>query len=91
GAASAEQYEAQAAAFLTNPLPKSVLQLIRDNGDIVRYNPITEEFSIISKDHVIRSYYKLDTTKHPFRTNLEYFYSQIKRIDAITTQKGKRP
>jgi hypothetical protein len=44
GATSAEQYEKMADNFMTNSLGKSTLEKVRANGDIVRYDTVTEEF-----------------------------------------------
>jgi pyocin large subunit-like protein len=42
GATSAAQYEQAADAFLNGPRGTGVLQKVRGNGDIVRYDPATE-------------------------------------------------
>jgi filamentous hemagglutinin len=52
------------------------LEKVRANGDIVRYNPATEEFGIVKSDGTIRTYYKPDPANHGFPTNLDYFNAQ---------------
>jgi filamentous hemagglutinin len=76
GAISPSEYERMASDILRQSNPEVALEKIRKNGDIVRYNPSTEEFGILSKDGVIRTYYKPDPSVHGLKTNLEYFNAQ---------------
>jgi len=57
-AASAEHYEQLADAFLAGSKPAHVEECTRSKGDVIRYNPRTQEFGIVSKSGVIRSYFK---------------------------------
>jgi hypothetical protein len=75
GAATATEYQGQADAFLTGPKPSGALEKIRPNGDIVRYNPVTDEFGVASPT-AIRTYYKPDPAVHGYPTNLDYFNAQ---------------
>jgi len=70
GAQTAAEYEKIASNFLTKAKPEGVLEKVRPNtGDILRYNPTTNEFGILSNNGVIRTYFK------PKR-GLEYFNAQ---------------
>lgn len=43
------------------------------NGDIVRYNPGTDEFGVVSSGGSICTYYKPDPAVHVKSSNLDYF------------------
>ncbi|WP_221119613.1 hemagglutinin repeat-containing protein [Rhizobium lentis] len=76
GAKSAAEYQAQAKAFLGGPIAPGILEKIRSNGDIVRYNPTTDEFGVVSSGGIIRTYYKPDPAVHGKGSNLDYFNAQ---------------
>ncbi|HUN45611.1 MAG TPA: hypothetical protein VMU85_03780 [Stellaceae bacterium] len=77
GATSAGEYERQADSFLTGPRGPDTLEKIRtSNGDIVRFNPKTDEFGVISREGKIRTYYRADPAEHGYPTNLDYFNAQ---------------
>jgi filamentous hemagglutinin len=76
GAISPSEYGRMASDFLRQSNSEFVLEKMRANGDIVRYSPSTEEFGILSKDGVIRTYYKPDPSVHGLKTNLDYFNAQ---------------
>lgn len=76
GAKNALEYQAQADNFLTASKPAGVLEKSRPNGDVVRYNPGTHEFGVVSKGGSIRTYYKPDPAVHGKGSNLEYFNAQ---------------
>jgi filamentous hemagglutinin len=46
---------------------------VRSDGDVVRYNPNTDEFGVGSSGGSICTYYKPDPAVHGKRSNLEYF------------------
>ena len=73
GAKNIAEYVKQADRFLTGPLRSTTLQKIRSNGDIIRYDTKTQEFGVITKDDVIRSYYKPDPKIHHYPSNKDYF------------------
>jgi hypothetical protein len=75
GAATPEEYERQARTFLVGRPGPDTLQSTR-NGDIIRFNPITNEFGVISQHGTIRTYYKPDPAEHGYSSNLDYFYAQ---------------
>jgi len=77
GADTESEYEELAESFLSNQNNPNILELIRpDNNDIVRFNPETDEFGILSSDGHIITYYKPDPRIHGYPTNLDYFYAQ---------------
>ncbi len=76
GAKNTLEYQAQADKFLTALKPAGVLEKARPNGDIVRYNPSTDEFGVVSSGGSIRTYYKPDPAVHGKGSNLEYFNAQ---------------
>jgi pyocin large subunit-like protein len=55
---------------------KNILTTVRPNGDTVRFNPTTDEFGILGRDGVIRTYYRTDPSEHGYPTNLDYFDAQ---------------
>jgi filamentous hemagglutinin len=69
-------YQQEADGFLTGSKPTGVLEKMRTNGGIVRYNPSTDEFGVVSKNGVIRTYCKPDPNVHGYPTNLDYFNAQ---------------
>jgi hypothetical protein len=76
GATSAAQYEGMADAFLNGPRGTGVLQRVRANGDVARYDPASEAFGIVKPDGTIRTFYKPDPAVHGYPTNLDYFNVQ---------------
>ena len=76
GAKTALEYQAQADKFLTASKHSGILEKTRANGDIVRYNPTTDEFGVLSSGGSIRTYYKPDPTIHGKSSNLEYYNAQ---------------
>jgi len=73
GATSEVEYEAMAVAFLNSPVRGTILQGIRSNGDVVRFNTATEAFAVMRRDGVIRTYFKPDPYWHGFSDSLAYF------------------
>jgi filamentous hemagglutinin len=68
------EYETRARAFLSGDAPPDVLQCRRKNGDIVRYDPSTEEMGVLSSSGVIRTYFiPQPMVSHRFASNEEYF------------------
>ncbi len=83
GATNSIQYEAFADRFMTSPLHYNLKQCERRNGDIVRYDVVTEEFGVLAATGILRTYYKpvrcadlppgSTADCHNFRDNLTYF------------------
>lgn len=73
---SIQDYAQAAMHFMTGPLPTGVLEKINTKGDIVRYNPNTDEFGVLSNTGRIRTYFILDLKLHDKPSNLDYFNAQ---------------
>ncbi len=73
---SKEVYNSMANAFLHGSPGPGVLQKVRVNGDIVRYNPITNEFGVVSTNGTVRTFFRPDPAKHGYPTNMDYFNAQ---------------
>jgi hypothetical protein len=58
GAATDLEYEQMADAFLGGPPPSGAYECTRIQGDLVRYNPVTNELGVISITKVIHTYFK---------------------------------
>ena len=76
GAKSAAAYAKQADSFLTGSVSKDVLQKVRANGDVVRFNQSTNEFGVLSSNGSIKTYFKPEPSVHGKGTNLDYFNAQ---------------
>jgi hypothetical protein len=76
GAQSPAEYQDQASNFTTGEKPAGVLEKVRPNGDVVRYDPNTDEFGVASRDGIIRTYYKPDPSVHGYPTNMDYYNAQ---------------
>lgn len=58
GATDAQHYEALADGFLGGTPGTGVQQCIRSRGDTIRYDPKTEEFGVLDRASMIRTYYR---------------------------------
>jgi filamentous hemagglutinin len=79
GAADALHYEALADAFVGGKPPRHTLQSQRPWDDSwIRYNPLTNEFGVLSKDGYIRTYFKPTSTGpkgHRLPRDLDYYFA----------------
>jgi pyocin large subunit-like protein len=71
---SETEYLRSAQAFISTMGNENVLLKIRDDGEIVLYNPFTNEFAVLTWYGIIRTYFKPDPKIHKKPTNLDYFY-----------------
>jgi hypothetical protein len=78
GITSVLEYERLAIAFFGEIIDGVILlECVRWwNGDVVRYNTVTNEFGVARANGIIKSYYKPDPSFHSFATNLDYFLDQ---------------
>jgi pyocin large subunit-like protein len=77
---SEEKYAYQADKFLGSPLNvKTQFEGKRSNGDIVRYDRVTDEFGILSSDRHVLTYFKPDVRTHGRASNLEYFQRECSK------------
>jgi hypothetical protein len=74
---SASQYERAASRFMSGRPARGTMEAVRKNGDIIRYNPKTEEFAVMRKDGTIRTYFKPDPKIHGLKTNEDYFRREV--------------
>lgn len=76
GAASDGQYEQMADRFIGTPISKYVLQSRRPReNDLIRYNPMTNEFGVMDQFGYIRTYFKPHTGDHWLPRNLDYYFA----------------
>jgi pyocin large subunit-like protein len=69
-------YQNLADAFIGGRPPKYTLQSKRPrDNDLIRYNPVTNEFAILSYDGYIRTYFKPDIGDHQLPRNLDYYFA----------------
>ena len=64
GAANDIQYERMADVFLGSPAPVGAFECYRPGGDLIRYDPTTNELGILAPTGIIHSYYKPKFCKH---------------------------
>lgn len=67
-----DEYLGLANKFI-NSSGDDVLSKVASNGDILKLNLKTNEFSIVTKDGVIRTYHKLNPDIHGYKSNLDYW------------------
>jgi filamentous hemagglutinin len=77
GAGSADEYERQADIFMIGPLRDGALECTRD-GDLVRFDPRTDEFGVLTRDGHIATFMILRPLPSDRQTALEYFKSNCK-------------
>ena len=74
------EYELLAKMFLNRPVGGTLLSKIRSNGDVVRFDTVTEHFGVKAPDGRIRTFYKpergVGPDQHSYPTNLDYFLAQ---------------
>jgi pyocin large subunit-like protein len=76
-AATPVEYERLADEFLGGPLKCGVAQAIRcEDGDMLRYEPRSNTFGVLTATGVIRTFFKPDAMKTP---PSEYFCRQVAR------------
>jgi pyocin large subunit-like protein len=75
GAKNAIEYVKMAKDFLTKP-PSGTLTTVRSNGDIVRFDPVTNAFGVAKADGVPKTFFVPDPSVHGYETNLDYFNAQ---------------
>ncbi len=74
GATPAADYAQKVDNFLTGPKSPIALEIVRTDGDVVRYDPATEAFGVVSICGTVRTFYKPDPTRNEM-SNLDYFNS----------------
>lgn len=80
GFTSEVEYERAARDFLNGPLAVTILRCIRQgNGDIIRYDTVTQAFAIMRPDGTIKTFYKPKVTWHKYSSNMAYFQAECKK------------
>ncbi len=80
GVATEQEYEALADTFLGAPCPPDVLECTRiSSGDIIRFKETTDEYGVLSRTNVIRTFFKPKPRIHRLRNNLEYFRAECRK------------
>ncbi|HEX8347157.1 MAG TPA: polymorphic toxin-type HINT domain-containing protein, partial [Actinoplanes sp.] len=69
------QYVNKARDWFANP-SSSVRARTRGNGDVVRFDPNTDYFGVMTRDGTPKTFFVPDPTKHGYATNLDYFNAQ---------------
>lgn len=64
---------------MTGPLGDGALECMRPNGDVLRFDPETEEFGVRSAAGRLATYMILRPLPSARQTALEYFQSQCKQ------------
>ena len=73
-ATSAEEYEFLADRFLGIPICPPILECVRvSNGDLVRFDPLTNEFGVLTISQIILTYFVRRSSNV---TPLSYFEKQ---------------
>lgn len=75
-AATADEYESLAEAFMMGPLRDGVRECVRANGDLVRFDPRTNEFGILSTSGCIATFMIVRPLASSRKTSLQYFLEQ---------------
>jgi len=95
GANSAAEYETLADMFLGGAKAPAIQECVRGKGDVVRFNPATDEYGVLDSNGTIRTYFKpvpcsslsgairivmMQTGRgHRHASNLLYFQSECNR------------
>ncbi|WP_157756646.1 hypothetical protein [Plantactinospora sp. KBS50] len=69
------QYVNKAKDWFNNPTG-TTLTRTRGNGDVVRFDPQTDYFGVMTKDGTPRTFFRPDPAQHGYPTNLDYFNAQ---------------
>jgi len=73
---SAGEYLSAAQRFLSEPLREGAMEIARKGGDLVRFDPGTGYFGVLSPDGIIRTFFRPDG---PLADQIAYFLSQSNR------------
>jgi pyocin large subunit-like protein len=77
--ASPDAYESAAIEFLSRELGNTILECVRRNGDVIRFDTRSNEFAICDRDGYLKTYYKPDIYWHRQASNLIYFEEQCNK------------
>lgn len=77
-AGTADEYERLADEFLAGPLQVGAMECYRTSGDLVRFDPTTNEFGVLSKNGYV-STYLIHRSLPGGPTGLQYFQYECGR------------
>jgi pyocin large subunit-like protein len=77
GATDCNEYVEFALEFSTRPKGTTILEQARLLGEVVRYDTFTQEFSVVSSDGFLKTYFKPDPARHGLPTNMDYYLQEI--------------
>jgi len=85
GATSEIDYEHMADEFLSGAKPPGAFECTRKKGDLVRYDPSTNELGVLSKDSYIRTYFKPKFCSHatPLEIAMRKCHKQKTHLDYV--------
>ncbi len=69
------QYVRKATGWFDNPT-STTLSRTRANGDVVRFDPATDYFGVMTQNGTPRTFFKPDPAQHGYASNLDYFLAQ---------------
>lgn len=78
-AETADEYERLADVFMTGTLRAGASECFRSNGDLVRFDPRTDEFGVRSVVGLICTYMIVRPLPHHGQTSLQYFQSNCRQ------------
>lgn len=78
GAATADEYERLADAFMTEPLRDGALECTHRDGGIARFDPGTNEFGVLTAEGDISTFMIVRPLPSSRQTSFEYFQSNCK-------------
>jgi hypothetical protein len=79
GAATADEYEAMAIAFLGGDLAATMVECIRRNRDRIRFDKVKFSFAICASDGYIRTFFKCNKLIHRQKSHFQYFKGQCRK------------
>jgi pyocin large subunit-like protein len=80
GATSQVEYEQMAVAFLNRRKGAHIfVGTRRSNGDIIRFDRISQAFAVMGHNGIVKTFYKPDPEWHGFRSNWAYFRNERRK------------
>ncbi|MBI4128312.1 MAG: hypothetical protein HY459_04590 [Parcubacteria group bacterium] len=76
GVESELEYELLAKMFMNRPTGSTLLTKTRANGELVRFDTVTEHFGVKAPNGTIETFYKPNPAVHGYHINLDYFLTQ---------------
>jgi filamentous hemagglutinin len=76
--ATSDEYERLADAFMTGSLRVGALECSRANGDLVRFDPQTNEFGVMSTAGYLATFMVVQPLASSHQTSLQYFQSNCR-------------